>query len=153
MSVLEFQTIPTDPKAAARLAVADRQHANAVLLLPAWLAEDDILAKLIAAAKDCDSGQDNVTAPFIRAATQELIDRGSKLAPPDALDPYRLAAEAAGWRFGGDDVIWNSKVFDSWKEAVSWSGDEEAPDQAMFDSATYSTWRECCEGEGIEVAA
>lgn len=131
------------------------KHVNKVLLLPAYLAEDAILANLIAAAKDCDSGKDIVTAPFIRAATQELIDRGSPLAPETTADPYEFAARAAGWRIGGDndDVIYDGNVFDSWKGAVSWAGDESCGDEAMASSTTYSTWQECCEGEDIAVKA
>lgn len=65
-------------------------------------------------------------------------------------DPYRKAAEAAGWRHGGE-YIYDSNVFGSWKEAVSWSG-EDGRDEAEQSSNLYSTWRECCAGEDIEVA-
>jgi len=173
------------------------KHVNRVLLLPAYLAEDAVLAHLIEAAKDCDTGGDIVTAPFIKAATQELVDRGSphapvmtaeeaiaeieatiasmndddcntcapimavierfysKTAPPKPTDPYEIAARAAGWLQGGDDdgVIYDGKVFGSWKEAVSWAGNEEAGVAMWADSTVYASWKECCEGEDLEVEA
>ncbi|MGE3307749.1 MAG: hypothetical protein AB7I52_17470 [Rhizobiaceae bacterium] len=71
-----------------------------------------------------------------------------------SVDPYRKAAEAKGWRHGGDGdgFIYDSNVFDSWKEAVSWSGDD-GRDERERSSTIYATWRECCEAEDIEVAA
>ena len=84
------------------------------------------------------------------AAQNEFLRRpGVPIAVPDAED--RHVAEAYGWRCGGDnnDVIYDSKVFDSWKEAVSWSGDADCGDEAMQGSPVYSSWRDCCEGEGF----
>lgn len=68
----------------------------------------------------------------------------------EALEPYRIAAMGRGWREGGG-CIYDSTVFDSWKEAQSWSGEDDCGDDSMASSPTYSTWRECCESEGIKV--
>jgi hypothetical protein len=48
----------------------------------------------------------------------------------------------AGWRQGGDNggFWYDGKVFESWKAAASWSGE---------DSTTYGTAREVCEGEDL----
>lgn len=56
------------------------------------------------------------------------------------------AARAQGWAEGGG-YIYQSKDWDSWKEAVSWSGEDGWPA-----SPVYAGWTKCCEGEGIEFA-
>lgn len=63
---------------------------------------------------------------------------------------YEKAARAQGWTQGGDNagVIYSTKQYDSWKEAVSWSG----TDSPNNNGPVYDTWKECCEAEGIEVA-
>lgn len=67
---------------------------------------------------------------------------------PDCADRSEVAAaeaaaRAAGWELGGDGdgIIFNTKDYDSWKEAVSWPDD---------DKRTYSDWVDCCLGEDIE---
>lgn len=65
---------------------------------------------------------------------------------------YQAAATAAGWREGGGCYILDGAVFDSWKEAVSWSGDD-GRDERERSSNLYDTWRECCEAEDIEIVA
>ena len=67
----------------------------------------------------------------------------------------RGIAESHGWRMGGDnnDVIYDSTVLDSWKEVVSWSGDEDYRDQRMSYSPIYSTWHSYCEGEEFEIVS
>lgn len=58
----------------------DGKVVNSFLPLPAYLAEDEVLASLIAVARTCrPSAGDTVTAEFIEAAEQELEDRGSPL--------------------------------------------------------------------------
>lgn len=58
-----------------------------------------------------------------------------------------IAARAAGWLHGGDGdgIIYHGDHYDSWKEAVSYSGGE-----GYEDAPIYSTWQECCDFEGIE---
>jgi len=80
--------------------------------------------------------------------------RGEAYVAP--VNKYETAARAAGWVSGGDngDVIYDSKAFGSWKEAVSWAGggdDDES--EGAVDSPIYSTWRECCDGQNIVVGA
>lgn len=90
------------------------------------------------------------------AKTEAFIEANrARLYPP--ADPAAMAeqraekaASAVGWRIG-DSIIYDSNVFDSWKEAVSWAGEDDAPDEKMQESRLYSTWVACCEGEGIEV--
>lgn len=57
--------------------MSDHTNLNKTLPLPAYLADDDILARLIATARDCAGVPGDVAIPaFIAAAEQELIDRG-----------------------------------------------------------------------------
>lgn len=62
-----------------------------------------------------------------------------------------LAATSQGWRLG-DSIIYDSNVFESWKAALSYAGDD-GRDERERESRIYSTWRECCEGEDIDVPA
>lgn len=82
-------------------------------------------------------------------AARTELERRKQLPPADMDWQYRQIAERHGWRMGGDneDIIYNSRVLDSWKEAVSWSGDEACGDRVVADTSIYSTWSECCEGE------
>ncbi|MFI0847763.1 hypothetical protein [Mesorhizobium sp. IMUNJ 23232] len=82
--------------------------------------------------------------PNRSASKDELVDDLPK-------DPYRAAAMAAGWREGGG-YIFDGAVFDSWKEAVSWSGDD-GRDERERSSNLYATWKQCCEAEDIEIVA
>jgi len=56
-------------------------------------------------------------------------------------------ASLAGWRSGGG-YIYDGKVFGSWKEAVSWSGQDGVTGEER-DSIVYDSWRDCCIGEGL----
>lgn len=61
--------------------MSDHANLNKTLPLPAYLAENDVLAALILAARDCAGVAGDTAIPaFIAAAEQELIDRGDK--PP-----------------------------------------------------------------------
>lgn len=67
--------------------------------------------------------------------------KAATVVPP----PHQAAAKAKGWVTGGG-YIYHRDHFDSWKEAVSWSGTEGHEDHPLYDS-----WKECCEAEDIEV--
>ena len=72
------------------------------------------------------------------------------LAENDCEHQFEDAARAAGWDEGGG-IIYDTKVFESWKAAVSWSG-ESGRDAAEQNSRTYDTWKECCKFEDIELS-
>jgi hypothetical protein len=55
------------------------------------------------------------------------------------ISPAEKAARAQGWT-RDEDIIWNTKHYESWKAAVSW-----APENG----SVYGTWEECCNMEGI----
>lgn len=104
-----------------------------------------------------EDGRDRLPALQGAVTFAVMVTEAMQVPPtpsPSADDPteadYEAAARAAGWNRGGDGagIIWNTKAWDSWKEALSWSGKEGWPD-----SPIYSTWQECCEGEDIEPAA
>jgi hypothetical protein len=83
------------------------------------------------AVSDCEK--------HVRAAIQD--------AAAHPIDPdYEKLCREAGWKGNEGDCIWDSKVFSSWKEAVSWSGEEDAGPEAMS-STTYTTWQQCWESE------
>lgn len=86
----------------------------------------------------------------IFAAADLIRAHKRKVDPQPGDDPYRTAAEAKGWREGGG-YIYDSAVFGSWKEAVSWSGEEDGRDEDEQSSNIYDSWQECCKAEDIDV--
>ena len=60
---------------------------------------------------------------------------------------HEAAARSAGWMSGGG-YIYDSDAFDSWKEAVSWCG-EDGRDERERDSKVYGSWKDCCLSEGL----
>jgi hypothetical protein len=97
------------------------------------------IESLIAGMDDDDS---NACAPI-----QNVIDRFRNPEAVETEAQARTAASARGWVEGGG-YVYHRDHFGSWKEAVSWSGEEGHEDHPLYDS-----WRECCEGEGIDMAA
>jgi hypothetical protein len=60
------------------------------------------------------------------------------------------AARKAGWSEGGG-YIYDTRVFGSWKEAVSWCGND-GRDEAEKNSRVYTDWYECCAEEGLDLS-
>lgn len=97
---------------------------------------------------------DRIAQILIRSGyrVRDLDDRDLPIAGDSTTNaPYEAAARAKGWTRGGDGggIIYNTKQYDSWKEAVSWAG----TDGPNNNGPVYDSWEECCEGEAIDVAA
>lgn len=89
----------------------------------------------------CNSGRTS-----IMKTTNIQITVTSRVAGPRPIEeqsPAERAARAAGWD-EGEGNIYNTAEYESWKAAVSWSGEDG------HDSPVYGSWEECCDMEGIE---
>jgi uncharacterized protein (UPF0335 family) len=114
-------------------------NGNALQEWPEWLKHVATLEDDPEAVSDLEKAAAEVRASgFDADAVRAIMDRSG-----DEERAAEKAARAQGWTCGGDDddIIYNTKHYESWKAAISWS---------PGDGPVYSSWTQCCEDEGIE---
>ena len=65
----------------------------------------------------------------------------------EAEPPHEAACKAAGWMQGGGYIFHEETWAGDWKNAVSWTGTDQAPTGPNDKPALYDTWADCYTNE------